>query len=119
MLRRPDGIEGWLARIAERDADVRAWVEVSPQPPLAEGRLSGVAFAAKDIFATRGLATEYGSPIYAGRQGDCDAAIITDLRREGAILLGKTHTTAFAYFDPAPTRNPRDRQRTPGGSSSG
>jgi Asp-tRNA(Asn)/Glu-tRNA(Gln) amidotransferase A subunit family amidase len=41
------------------------------------------------------------------------------LRDAGAVLLGKTHTTAFAYFDPAPTRNPRDRRRTPGGSSSG
>ena len=119
MLRRPDGIDGWLARIATSDSQVRAWVEVAPQPPLSEGRLSGVAFAAKDIFETAGLATEYGSPIYAGRKGACDAAIVTELRRQGAILLGKTHTAAFAYFDPAPTRNPRDPRRTPGGSSSG
>jgi Asp-tRNA(Asn)/Glu-tRNA(Gln) amidotransferase A subunit family amidase len=119
MLRRPDGIDGCLARIAACDGDVRAWVEVSPQPPLAEGRLSGVAFAAKDIFETRGMATEYGSPIYAGRKGECDAAIVTELRRQGAILLGKTHTAAFAYFDPPPTRNPHDLRRTPGGSSSG
>src|SRR5581483_5307466 len=119
MLRPPDGIDGCLRRIAERDADVRAWVEVAPQPPLAQGRLSGVPFAAKDIFETAGLATEYGSPLYAGRRGSIDAAIVTELRREGAILVGKTHTTAFAYFDPAPTRNPRDLRRTPGGSSSG
>lgn len=119
MLRRPDGIDGCLARIAAVDAEVRAWVEVSPQPPLGEGRLSGVPFAAKDIFETAGLATEYGSPLYAGRKGSRDAAIVTALRREGAILLGKTHTTAFASFDPAPTRNPRDLRRTPGGSSSG
>src|SRR5581483_13566 len=119
MLRPPDGIDGCLRRIAERDADVRAWVEVAPQPPLAQGRLSGVPFAAKDIFETAGLATEYGSPLYAGRRGSIDAAIVTELRREGAILVGKTHTTAFAYFDPAPTRNPRDSAHTPGGSSSG
>jgi Asp-tRNA(Asn)/Glu-tRNA(Gln) amidotransferase A subunit family amidase len=119
MLRRPDGIDGWLARIAACDGEVRAWVEVAPQPPLGEGRLSGVAFAAKDIFETIGLATEYGSHLYAGRKGSSDAALVTELRRQGAILLGKTHTAAFAYFDPAPTRNPRDLQRTPGGSSSG
>ena len=41
------------------------------------------------------------------------------IRRLGGVLLGKTQTTAFAYFDPAPTRNPRDPARTPGGSSSG
>ena len=62
MLRRSDGIDGYLARIASRDSEVRAWVEVSPQPPLGEGRLSGVPFAAKDIFETTGMATEYGSP---------------------------------------------------------
>src|SRR5512143_277002 len=119
MLRRPDGVDGCLARIAACEAEVRAWVEVSPQPPLAEGRLSGVPFAAKDIFETAGLATEYGSPLYAGRKGSGDAAIVIELRRQGAILLGKTHTAAFAYFDPPPTRNPRDLRRTPGGSSSG
>jgi Asp-tRNA(Asn)/Glu-tRNA(Gln) amidotransferase A subunit family amidase len=108
-----------IRRIAERDSEIRAWVQVSPQPPLGEGQLDGIPFGAKDIFETRGLATEFGSPIYAGRTGACDARLVTELRQRGAVLLGKTHTTAFAYFDPAPTRNPRDLGRTPGGSSSG
>jgi Asp-tRNA(Asn)/Glu-tRNA(Gln) amidotransferase A subunit family amidase len=108
-----------LARIAVCDQEIQAWVEVSPQPPLAEGPLSGIPFGAKDIFETTGMATEYGSPLYAGRKGSCEAAIVTHLRRLGAILLGKTRTTAFASFDPPPTRNPRDLRRTPGGSSSG
>jgi Asp-tRNA(Asn)/Glu-tRNA(Gln) amidotransferase A subunit family amidase len=68
---------------------------------------------------TRGLATEYGSPIYKGRIGTADAAIVALLRRRGAVLMGKTHTTAFAHREPAPTRNPRNLQHTPGGSSSG
>jgi amidase len=68
---------------------------------------------------TRGLSTEYGSPVYKGRIGTADAAIVQDLRRRGAVLLGKTHTTAFAYRDPGPTRNPRNLDHTPGGSSSG
>ena len=68
---------------------------------------------------TRGLATEYGSPVYKGRVGTTDAWIVQELRRRGAILLGKTHTAAFAMRDPAPTRNPRNLNHTPGGSSSG
>src|SRR5208282_1319775 len=56
---------------------------------------------------------------YKGRIGSFDAAIVRDLRERGAILLGKTQTTAFSYRAPAPTRNPRDLQHTPGGSSSG
>ena len=39
--------------------------------------------------------------------------------RCGAIVLGKTVTTEFAYFHPGKTRNPLDATRTPGGSSSG
>src|SRR5262249_37397315 len=66
-----------------------------------------------------GLATEYGSPIYKGRIGTSDAAIVRDLRQRGAILLGKTQCTAFAYRTPPPTRNPRDLEHPPGGSPSG
>jgi len=44
---------------------------------------------------------------------------VRDLRQRGAVLLGKTHTTSFAYRTPAPTRNPRNLAHTPGGSSSG
>jgi Asp-tRNA(Asn)/Glu-tRNA(Gln) amidotransferase A subunit family amidase len=73
----------------------------------------------KDIVETKGLATEYGSPIYKGRIGTTDASIVREMRKHGAILLGKTRTTAFAYRTPAATRNPRDLGRTPGGSSSG
>ncbi|HLH18498.1 MAG TPA: amidase [Bryobacteraceae bacterium] len=112
-------VEECLRRIAECDAEIRAWVEVRPQPPTGSGALDGLAFGAKDIFETRGLATEYGSPLYAGRKGEEDAALVAALRARGAILLGKTHTTAFASFDPAPTRNPRAPGRTPGGSSAG
>ena len=107
------------ARIAECEPEVRAWVEVRPQAAAANGPLRGIPFGAKDIFETPGMATEYGSPVYAGRKGDSEAALVTVLREAGAVLLGKTHTAAFAYFDPAPTRNPRDLRRTPGGSSSG
>jgi Asp-tRNA(Asn)/Glu-tRNA(Gln) amidotransferase A subunit family amidase len=112
-------LDDCLRRIQESEAEVRAWVEVNPQPPTADGPLRGIPFGAKDIFETTGLATEYGSPIFAGRKGSTDAALVAMLRSRGAILVGKTHTTAFASFDPAPTRNPRVPGHTPGGSSAG
>jgi Asp-tRNA(Asn)/Glu-tRNA(Gln) amidotransferase A subunit family amidase len=107
------------ARIAEREPELRAWVEVAPQDPLGSGPLDGIPFGVKDIFETRGLATEFGSPVYAGRKGQADAALVMQLRSQGAVMLGKTQTTALASFDPSPTRNPRNPAHTPGGSSSG
>ena len=114
-----DLLEICLRRVAAAEADIQAWVEVSPQAPLAEGPLSGIPFGVKDIFETQGLATEYGSPLYAGRKGAFDAHLVDGLRRVGAVLLGKTRATAFASFDPTATRNPRFPGHTPGGSSSG
>jgi Asp-tRNA(Asn)/Glu-tRNA(Gln) amidotransferase A subunit family amidase len=101
------------------DTSIQAWVQVLPQRPTGTGPLAEIPFGVKDIIETRGLATEYGSPIYKGRLGTADAAIVRDMRQRGGILLGKTHTTAFAYRTPAPTRNPRNVAHTPGGSSSG
>jgi len=108
-----------LDRIQTMEPSIHAWVQVSPQRNTTRGRLSGIPYGVKDIVETKGLATEYGSPIYKGRIGTTDAAIIREMRKHGAILLGKTQTTAFAYQTPAPTRNPRDLDHTPGGSSSG
>jgi len=116
---RESGVQSCLERIRTMDPSIQAWVQVLPQKPTGSGKLSGIPFGAKDIIETRGLATEYGSPVYKGRTGTADAAIVQDLRSRGAILLGKTQTTAFAMRDPAPTRNPRNLDHTPGGSSSG
>jgi Asp-tRNA(Asn)/Glu-tRNA(Gln) amidotransferase A subunit family amidase len=108
-----------LERIRTMDPAIQAWVQVSPQRPTGSGPLSEIPFGAKDILETKGLATEYGSPIYKGRLGTSDAAVVSQLRKRGAILLGKTQSTAFAYRTPAPTHNPRNLAHTPGGSSSG
>jgi Asp-tRNA(Asn)/Glu-tRNA(Gln) amidotransferase A subunit family amidase len=108
-----------LDRIRDLDPSIHAWVQVSPEKGSARGRLAGIPYGVKDIVETKGLATEYGSPIYKGRIGTTDAAIIREMRKHGALLLGKTQTTAFAYSTPAPTRNPRNLEYTPGGSSSG
>jgi Asp-tRNA(Asn)/Glu-tRNA(Gln) amidotransferase A subunit family amidase len=116
---REAALQSSLERIRELDPSVHAWVQVLPQQATSNGRLSGIPFGVKDVFETKGLATEYGSPAYKGRVGAFDAAIVRDLRERGAILLGKTQTAAFAMRDPPPTRNPRNLEHTPGGSSSG
>jgi Asp-tRNA(Asn)/Glu-tRNA(Gln) amidotransferase A subunit family amidase len=96
-----------------------AWVQIAPQPPLAAGPLDGLTFGVKDIIEVKGCAFECGSPLYAGRVAARDAPVVRTLRECGAIFYGKTQTAAFAYFDPPPTRNPRNPAHTPGGSSSG
>jgi aspartyl-tRNA(Asn)/glutamyl-tRNA(Gln) amidotransferase subunit A len=73
----------------------------------------------KDIFYVAGLPTEAGSKSWSGFVPDYDATSISRLKEAGAVILGKTHTTEFAFMDPAPTRNPWNTAHTPGGSSSG
>src|SRR6202162_1905880 len=116
---RKRGVELCLQRIRELEPSIHAWVQVQPERPTADGPLSEIPFGAKDIIETQGMANESGSPLYKGRLGSADAAIVREMRSRGAILLGKTVTTAFAYRTPGPTRNPRNLEHTPGGSSSG
>ncbi len=108
-----------LARIRLLDERILAWTVVSPQPALGNGPLDGVPFGVKDIFDTAGIVTEWGTPVMKGRVPASDCELVRMLRERGAIMVGKTHTTSFAYFDPAPTLNPHSSQCTPGGSSSG
>lgn len=81
--------------------------------------LQGLLIAVKDIFQVDGFITRAGSQLppklLAGPEADC----VTVLRKLGALVLGKTVTTEFAYFAPGPTRNPHNIAHTPGGSSSG
>lgn len=116
---RQRALELSLERIRSMDPDIHAWVQVLPQPEIGNGPLSGIPFGVKDIIETQKLVTEYGSPIYKGRQGVADAPIVRQLRNLGGILVGKTEAAAFAFRTPPPTRNPRNLEHTPGGSSSG
>lgn len=118
-LSRESAAKSLVERIRVLDRDIRAWVQVSPQSRVGDGPLREIPFGVKDIFETRDLATEYGSPLFSGRVGSSDAAIVRQLRGLGGTLLGKTHTATFAYRTPPPTRNPRNLNHTPGGSSSG
>ena len=81
--------------------------------------VDGCPVGIKDIMDTCDMPTQMGSPVFAGRQPAWDAACVQALRRGGAIILGKTVTTAFACGATNRTRNPHDPGRTPGGSSSG
>ena len=112
-------LQSHVERIRAMDVSIQAWVQVLPQRPTGDGALSEIPFGVKDIIETKGLATEYGSPVYKGRIGTADAAIVRQLRQRGGVLLGKTQCAAFAYRTPPPTHNPRDLAHTPGGSSSG
>ena len=73
----------------------------------------------KDIFDTADMPTENGSVLYAGRTPSRDATVVAMFRAAGAVIMGKTVTTEFAYFFPGKTRNPHNAEHTPGGSSSG
>ena len=112
-------LESLPERIRNLDVPIGAWVVVAPQPQSNDGPLAGIPFGVKDIIETENLPTEFGSALYKGRRGNADAAIVRQLRQAGAIVMGKTHTAEFAYKTPAVTRNPRNPENTPGGSSSG
>src|SRR5690349_1656121 len=94
-------VRACLERIRAMDPQIRAWVQVLATDVVEQGSLSGIPFGVKDTVETLGLLTEYGSAIYRGRIGTADAAIVRDLRNAGAVLLGKTVTTPFAYRTPA------------------
>lgn len=122
-----------LDRVERLEPAVRAWARLDPQGALEEaarlderlsrgeraGPLHGVPVGIKDIIYTRGLETSAGSTILQGFVPGHDATVVARLRAAGAVVLGKTVTTQFAFLDPGPTRNPWNLDHTPGGSSSG
>ena len=81
--------------------------------------LFGVLVGVKDIFHTDGFTTQAGSRLPPDELQGSEAESVTRLKKAGALILGKTVTTEFAYFTPGPTRNPHNSEHTPGGSSSG
>jgi amidase len=118
-----------LDRIAAREPDVQAWQHLDPEAALAaaraldrlpsQGMLHGVPLGVKDVIDTVDMPTTYGSPLYAGNRVAQDAACVAICRSKGALIVGKTVTTEFAFVSPGKTRNPHSPGHTPGGSSSG
>lgn len=83
------------------------------------GELTNVPVGIKDIFHVAGLETRAGSRLPPAELIGTEAICVTELKQAGALILGKTVSTEFAYFAPGPTRNPHDEEHSPGGSSSG
>lgn len=105
-------------RITRLRNDAAALRERYPDPttrPPLYGALVGV----KDIFHVDGFTTRAGSQIPPAFFAGAEAICVQQLRAAGAVILGKTVTTEFAYFEPGPTHNPHNWEHTPGGSSSG
>jgi Asp-tRNA(Asn)/Glu-tRNA(Gln) amidotransferase A subunit family amidase len=96
------------------DRSTERWRAGKPLSPI-----DGMPIGVKDIIETIDMPTENGSPLFAGFRGNRDAASVAALREAGAVIVGKTVTTEFAWMHPRATRNPWDLTRTPGGSSSG
>ncbi len=107
------------ARIAESEPAIQAFASRAAELVAGAGPLAGIACGVKDIIDTADLPTQMGSLIYEGWRPHADAAVVMMLKATGATVAGKTHTTAFAASDPAPTRNPHDLSASPGGSSAG
>lgn len=126
-------LERCLAVIEAREPEVRAWVTLNIEGackaadaatarwragrPLSP--IDGMPIGIKDLFETRDMPTEMGSPMFKGNNPGRDTAHVRALREAGAVVLGKTVTTELGMSHPGPTTNPFDPSRTPGGSSSG
>ncbi|MBT9291535.1 amidase [Hyphomicrobiaceae bacterium 22] len=106
-----------FARAAAIDAGIARGGAVGP--------LAGVPIAVKDLIATRGLRTTFGSPLYADFVPDESDVVVDRLEAAGAIVLGKTNVSEFGYgpvgHNPLfpTTRNPWNPALTSGGSSAG
>jgi len=126
-------LEQCFDRIEEWEPRIKAWVRVDRAGALEQARtldaelaagncrgpLHGIPFGIKDIIDVRGLPTAAGFGPWRDRVAEGDAEVVALLRTAGAVIVGKTVTTQFAWIDPPPTRNPWNLERTPGGSSSG
>ncbi len=100
--------------LQEADALAARYPNPAERPPL-----YGIPVGVKDIYRVDGFPTKAGSNVPPEALAGAEASSVTRLKNAGALILGKTVTTEFAYFEPGPTRNPHNLAHTPGGSSSG
>jgi Asp-tRNA(Asn)/Glu-tRNA(Gln) amidotransferase A subunit family amidase len=128
-----DYLERCISVIEARDPDVRAFVSTHMPNARAAADAStarykagrplsivdGLPIGIKDLFETEDMPTQMNSPLFSDWHTGRDSMHVYVLRRAGALIVGKTVTTEFAFANPGPTRNPFDLTRTPGGSSSG
>ncbi len=127
-----------LQRIKAHDPALNSYITVTEEVALAQAReadariaageagpLTGIPIAHKDIFCTRGVRTSCGSRMLENFVSPYDAAVVENLRRAGAVMLGKTNMDEFAMGSSNETswfgavRNPWNPDTVPGGSSGG
>jgi Asp-tRNA(Asn)/Glu-tRNA(Gln) amidotransferase A subunit family amidase len=125
-----DYVTSCSQRITALEPRVQAWEWFDASRAMAEAEeraggilgdlpLFGIPVGVKDIIATRGIPTRYGSRIFASNVPVTSAWIVRRLEALGGLVMGKTVTTEFAYRQPGKTRNPWNTAFSPGGSSSG
>jgi Asp-tRNA(Asn)/Glu-tRNA(Gln) amidotransferase A subunit family amidase len=125
-----DYVASCSERITALEPRIQAWEWFDPSRAMAEAEeraggilgdlpLFGIPVGIKDIIATRGIPTRYGSRIFANNVPTHSAWIVRRLEALGGLVMGKTVTTEFAYRQPGKTRNPWNTAHSPGGSSSG
>ena len=120
----------YLEQIKKVDVDICAWEFIDKE--IIDKQLEkiqildpnthplwGIPIGIKDIYNTFDMPTQMGSPIWKDFTPGNDARIVHYLRRNGAIILGKTTTAEFAVHYQNKTKNPLDLKRSPGTSSSG
>lgn len=114
-------LEALLPEMGRRERLLREAAELQKRFPDPAQRppLYAVLCGIKDLFAVDGFATHAGSRLPSELFTGPEASCVRRLREAGALLLGLTVATEFAYFEPGPTRNPHNLAHTPGGSSSG
>ena len=128
-----------LDRISDVDKEVHAFLHIDTQGALAQAAavdakrkngeklapLAGVPLALKDVMAQKGIPTTCGSKILEGWRPPYDSTVVTNLKNNGIIILGKTNMDEFAMGSSTensaygPTHNPWDLTRIPGGSGGG
>ena len=133
-----EAVEAYLERIDRVDGKLNSYITLLREEALADARqaeeeiargesrgpMHGVPVGVKDQFFTRGIRTTAGSTILADYVPDEDATVISNLKKAGAILLGKLNMSEFAAGDTIRhpygiPHNPWDLTRYPGGSSTG
>ena len=130
--------EAYLERIAARNPELNAYLEVFPalareQAAAADARikrgesapLTGIPLSIKDNILIKGQICSAASKMLADYRASYDATVIAKLKAQDAIFLGRTNLDEFAMGSSTensafgPTKNPRDLERVPGGSSGG
>lgn len=130
--------DAYLKAIRERDPEIHAYLEVWEKTAREEARkademiargeshpLTGIPIAVKDLILVEGRIVSAGSKILENYRASYDATVITKLKNQGAVFLGRTNMDEFALGSSTensaygPTKNPHDTSRVPGGTSGG